>query len=992
MAADNSDERELPRGRHLVRWGRAHISSFASASPWSVGSDAVVLPVGADPKRPSGRWFDAFAAAAGDRLAERIRDAFAAIEEDAPRVRVLEVDLPGARPPILGLRVIAVRIDLRTAAAADVEDAARQAVIRADNLGFSTLAMPIFCDPDFARASAVVDAMMRIESLPPPISLRSVVLVAERIAAFVDAGGRPVRPQAFANDDVSGADLLETATECGAVAEMLMLRELEPPLVVGVLGGWGSGKSFALRLIAERMRQLRCLPVEAEMAWPSDRDAGFAYVGHVYTVHFDAWTFAKADLWASLMQTIFTELERQLTLEQQLAAALCPPPADGDEPSVVDEQRRQQIRKGGPLWGVLSEMEPTGRREYLSLLSAKELATFETLATEGPGPLWAELRKRTEAQRVRLEQQSRDLDRLKLQAQQRRAELERKAAEEEAWLAYGSLLRARAGTLYERIREIIRAKISPDGTVDPAFTIGERLRAIPQLILGRPLEFAIVVGVVLAIGGALWWVASTELVRGIVATVTAIVSLVGVYVHAGKALVGELLEHYAEFQKVVDRVTATHSEAKAVRRQEIIEGDDDLRELESRVAEVEATVRKAKGELAFGAFASLHEFVRARVLGDPYDARLGPLQGVQGDLRELSRTITGRLELDMHRVRQLFPRGPARVALFIDDLDRCPPARVVEVLEATQLLLKTELFVVVLALDARYVSRALERVYDGVLSRHGAPSGLDYIEKIIQIPFRVPSVDARRFSRYLRGQVAIAESDAAIPQPIDPGREPSRPPRDGRALRDAAVRPPTDPDQRLQWQQLPTTLMRLTPDEVVLLETCAGGLNLSPRSAKRLINVFKLIKIIWHRQVDRTPRDDENHRAVVGLLALACAWPTVMREVFAFLDTPELHRPSVHLSDVVGALRRTVERTAYQERLWSRAEAASRRILPSGLRLEELDRSAFALVQTFSFVADVGFDPSDAGDAGYFHPEALPPPEERVRDQRPSRRSPLVEW
>jgi len=46
----------------------------------------------------------------------------------------------------------------------------------------------------------------------------------------------------------------------------------------------------------------------------------------------------------------------------------------------------------------------------------------------------------------------------------------------------------------------------------------------------------------------------------------------------------------------------------------------------------------------------------------------------------------------------LFPRGLPRVVLFIDDLDRCPPARVVEVLEATQLLVKTRLFVVVMAM------------------------------------------------------------------------------------------------------------------------------------------------------------------------------------------------------------------------------------------------------------------------------------------------------
>ena len=42
-----------------------------------------------------------------------------------------------------------------------------------------------------------------------------------------------------------------------------------------------------------------------------------------------------------------------------------------------------------------------------------------------------------------------------------------------------------------------------------------------------------------------------------------------------------------------------------------------------------------------------------------------------------------------------------RIVLYIDDLDRCPPERVVEVLQAVHLLLAFELFVVVVAVDAR---------------------------------------------------------------------------------------------------------------------------------------------------------------------------------------------------------------------------------------------------------------------------------------------------
>jgi hypothetical protein len=285
---------------------------------------------------------------------------------------------------------------------------------------------------------------------------------------------------------------------------------------------------------------------------------------------------------------------------------------------------------------------------------------------------------------------------------------------------------------------------------------------------------------------------------------------------------------------------------------------------------------------------------------------------------------------------------------------------------------KTRLFVIVIALDVRFVSRALEAVYGGVLSRHGAPSGLDFIEKIIQIPYRVRPVDPVGFTQYLRGQVAIGDDDdAAVPRPVDPVRDSSKPPMmtSARGRRDAARRPPTDPDQRLHWQQLPTTALRFSPAEAALLERCGGDLGLSPRAGKRLINVYKLLKILWHREPDRRPADAENEQAIVALVALSCAFPMVMREVFTFVETREFHRPGMLLVDVPALLGPSCARTPYQEQFWARAAAAGRKILPAELKLEELDRRAFTLAQAFSFVGDAGFDPDDAMYAGFFDPD-----------------------
>ena len=62
-----------------------------------------------------------------------------------------------------------------------------------------------------------------------------------------------------------------------------------------------------------------------------------------------------------------------------------------------------------------------------------------------------------------------------------------------------------------------------------------------------------------------------------------------------------------------------------------------------------------------------------------------------------------------------------RIVLYIDDLDRCPPNKVVDVLQAVHLLLAFPLFVVVVGVDARWITRSLETRYRELL--HSSSNG-----------------------------------------------------------------------------------------------------------------------------------------------------------------------------------------------------------------------------------------------------------------------------
>ncbi len=93
---------------------------------------------------------------------------------------------------------------------------------------------------------------------------------------------------------------------------------------------------------------------------------------------------------------------------------------------------------------------------------------------------------------------------------------------------------------------------------------------------------------------------------------------------------------------------------------------------------------------------SLNKVVGDRVGSNNYEEHLGVVHQAQRHLKHISDAMLN------SKQKKSFPRGDPRIVLFFDDLDRCPPKKVVETLEAVQLLVKTKLFVVVLAIDAKY--------------------------------------------------------------------------------------------------------------------------------------------------------------------------------------------------------------------------------------------------------------------------------------------------
>jgi len=106
-----------------------------------------------------------------------------------------------------------------------------------------------------------------------------------------------------------------------------------------------------------------------------------------------------------------------------------------------------------------------------------------------------------------------------------------------------------------------------------------------------------------------------------------------------------------------------------------------------------------------------------------------------------------RLEDEFEQIRQEDP--DSRIVIFIDDLDRCSPKRVLEVLESIKIFLDIRGFVFIIGLSDQTVVKLISKEYE-----ESGVKGEDYIQKIIQLPIRIPPWNSNDIEKMLEEQIA----------------------------------------------------------------------------------------------------------------------------------------------------------------------------------------------------------------------------------------------
>ena len=89
-----------------------------------------------------------------------------------------------------------------------------------------------------------------------------------------------------------------------------------------------------------------------------------------------------------------------------------------------------------------------------------------------------------------------------------------------------------------------------------------------------------------------------------------------------------------------------------------------------------------------------------------------------------------------------------RLVVIIDDLDRCDPTQIIETLEAIRLFLAVPKTAFIIAADEMMVQHAARLRFPGLEGQTDS-LGRNYLEKMVQIPVRVPPLGPRDLETYL---------------------------------------------------------------------------------------------------------------------------------------------------------------------------------------------------------------------------------------------------
>ena len=214
-----------------------------------------------------------------------------------------------------------------------------------------------------------------------------------------------------------------------------------------------------------------------------------------------------------------------------------------------------------------------------------------------------------------------------------------------------------------------------------------------------------------------------------------------------------------------------------------------------------------------------------------------------------------------------------KLVVLVDDLDRCLPKTSIETLEAIRLFLFVPRAAFVIAADEGMIEYAVRQHFPDLTVAAGpATYARNYLEKLIQVPFRLPSLgytETRIYTTLLLVLNEYGEDSEQFTALVDPAREVLKRPWEAQGLDRKGVGKALNPVPKEVDQALELAY-RIAP---ILTEGARGN----PRQVKRFLNTMSLrLAIAKERGFD-----EEIKRTVLAKIMLAERFAPEIYDVIA---------------------------------------------------------------------------------------------------------------
>ena len=660
-------------------------------------------------------------------------------------------------------------------------------------------------------------------------------------------------------DATKGRDFLNIKDEVNAFASLLVASDANPPLAIGLFGNWGSGKTFFMKRVRERVDAIAAAARSAEL---SEKNR---FHGRTAQIWFNAWHYSETDLWASLVDHFFNQLKTELVRlgyeEQSYYTQLMERLGLSQDKS--DALRAQLEQATAVQSRLLAEQEQLKQqREEKKARRDQPAAQPTPSAIQAPALL------------NKISKESQTLEQLwgieGLSA----------AASKEGGLSAVVELVQESGLLARRLQSLYQ------GTI-------KRCSGMTKAVIGFSIAAALIAPVFFS--------------TAIESLLLQFVSFVGFLGVAASQILDPVRKTNATLGLMEEALQTYDQQYSQLCDEQVFETqrlERELAELEKRIKDIDAELKntqeseqKLKQEYEEYSEGSLFNFVIKRVDSGKYQERLGLLSMVRRDFERLHELMEKQQKAD--KADKGLPTVD-RIVLYIDDLDRCRPERVVQVLEAIHLILAFPLFMVVVGVDARWVGRSLKETYPFLVHRNAKPSEKDslpqyyaastedYLEKIFQIPFWLKQMDSQVSKDLIDG--LIKQKEEVMKKQVENEEENDGSGGDGQTdvLDDDAE------DEEEGYKDvsvfnaskinLDPGFLAVSDEESGYMAALAGIVGRSPRTVKRYINLYRLFKASNPQTQNQAfAKSADQHRAPMLLLAVVTGRPRSVKPFFSLI-------------------------------------------------------------------------------------------------------------